>query len=138
MVLTAALQAGLRESGAVNLIPQGAEEAMPMVAVRSAGLAFDSIIGFHDDCADGKAMIRSIVNEEYLQTLVHVANMRFKENSQRTERFQELLLRPALSRHLGSYGKQEDWEPADARRQRKRAEGLRLKQEISSKTVSEE
>ncbi|KAI9721269.1 MAG: hypothetical protein M1812_002431 [Candelaria pacifica] len=137
-VLTAALQAGFRESGAINLISQGAEEAMPMVAVRSAGLAFDSIIGCHVNGLDDNAVVRSLVSEEYLQTLIQVANMRFKDNSQRVKRFQELLLRPALSRHLGSHGKQEDWEPADIRRQRKRAEGLKLSQQLASNTVSEE
>ncbi|KAI9701228.1 MAG: hypothetical protein M1836_001897 [Candelina mexicana] len=138
VVLAAALQAGFRESGAINLVSQGTEGAMPMLAVRSAGLSLDSIIGFHDDGSDGLTVIQSLVSEQYLQTLVQVVNMRFKDNSQRVERFQGLLLRPALSRNLGPHGNHENWERADIRRQRKKAEGLKLKQELASKTVSEE
>jgi len=82
-----------------------------MVAVRSTGLAFDAIIGFQEE--DGTNM--SIVDEAYLRSLVGIANDRFRVNAERIERFRSALL-----------GKEQvsEWEDAEARRRRKREEGL--------------
>jgi len=95
-----------------------------MVAVRTAGLAFDSIIGYMDD----GGRIGPMVAEEYLRTLVEVANERFTTNGERKERFRAALLRAVEAD--GKKGEARvDWEPADQRRDRKRVEGLKRKKE---------
>lgn len=111
-VLSAALEAGFRESGAVGLKSSGDSAPTPMVAVRSTGLAFDAIIGYQDN----NGINTSMVDEAYLRALVSVANDRFHVNAERIERFRSALLgRPhALER-----------EDVEARRQRKRDDGLR-------------
>lgn len=89
--LSAALQAGLRESGINGVLDSGSHRATPMVAVRSSGLAFDCIIGHASLCEEGKAV--PMVSENYLRTLVAVANQRFEVNKERTKRFREALLK---------------------------------------------
>ncbi|KAJ9635373.1 hypothetical protein H2199_008376 [Coniosporium tulheliwenetii] len=125
-VLSAALTAGFRESGAVSLTSTGNGEEIPMVAVRSTGLAFDSIVGY--ETAEGKVV--SIVDEPYLQALVAIANERFCVNTERIQRFRSAVLKqyqelPESSKHspdrqVANSG----WEDAEARQQRKREEGL--------------
>jgi tRNA wybutosine-synthesizing protein 3 len=83
-VLNAASQAGFRESGAVGIAPAKDGSTSPMVAVRSAGFSFDSIVGFQAD--DGR--IVSLVDEGYLHVLLGLSNERFKTNSERIGRFQ--------------------------------------------------
>jgi tRNA wybutosine-synthesizing protein 3 len=83
-VLNAASQAGFRESGAVGVAPSKDGSTSPMVGVRSAGLSFDSIVGFEND--DGS--IVSLVDEGYLSVLLALSNVRFKTNSERIGRFQ--------------------------------------------------
>ncbi|KAH7064996.1 methyltransferase TYW3-domain-containing protein [Macrophomina phaseolina] len=124
-VLSAALQAGFRESGAVGLQANTDGSVTPMVAVRSIGLTFDSIIAYEHD--DGRRA--SVVSEEYLRSLVELANERFAVNTERIERFRAHLV--AQFRQPGedtkpSMGKKgyPGWEDAAARRERKRAEGL--------------
>ena len=55
-----------------------------MVAVRSSGLAFDSIVGYlsHDK-------IVPMVSGAHLTTLITLANARFKTNEERKSRFEE-------------------------------------------------
>ncbi len=62
-----------------------------MVAVRSSGLAIDSVIGFSSS-ATGNEEVRPMVTESYLRTLLQVANERFEINTQRTERFRQAFL----------------------------------------------
>ena len=94
----------------------------PMVAIRSNGLAMDSIIGIVDD-ASGK--VRSVVEAAYIAMLVRVGNMRFKENAVRMER-----LAAGLDRVLSVQTRDDGgWEDRDARRARKRAEGLKRQEE---------
>jgi tRNA wybutosine-synthesizing protein 3 len=112
-LLRAAFDAGFRESGAMTLSEH------PMIAVRSVGLAFDSIIGYLD--ASGEAV--SIVDEPYLQLLHGVANDRFKTNSERINRFREALIPP-------NPDVKSDWEDASARKERKRREGLALRDRL--------
>ncbi|KAF2446926.1 hypothetical protein P171DRAFT_471362 [Karstenula rhodostoma CBS 690.94] len=127
-VLTAALSAGFRESGAVSLAPSKSGEINPMVAVRSTGYSFDSIIGYHNSSGQNIAL----VDEEYLQTLVHVANERFQINKERIARFRTALLQ--------QYGPQptespvSGWEDAEARKARKRAEGFARQQALKEQT----
>ena len=114
------MTSGFRESGISSISPDG----NVMVAVRTAGLAFDSIVGYMDI----GGQLRPMVTEEYLRTLVEVANERFTTNSGRKERFKAALLRAVeVSKAKGEV--RNDWEPADERRERKRAEGLKRKEE---------
>ncbi|KPM37901.1 hypothetical protein AK830_g8663 [Neonectria ditissima] len=125
LLLRCGLQAGFRESGAINLLPSGKDGATPMVAIRSMGLAFESLVGQQ---VNGSR--RRLVSPEYLQTLVQIANERFAENTKRIERFRAAF-RDAVSGvsapKLNPEGN--EWEDPAARRERKRAEGLRKKAE---------
>ncbi|KAL9007598.1 MAG: hypothetical protein Q9180_009617 [Flavoplaca navasiana] len=104
-ILSAAISAGFRESGVQSLKNLTDPNAIPLVAVRSAGLAFESVIGIVRgdsvqplyDCAsneDGRQeeeVIEALVGEEYLEMLVDVANERFEANSERIRRFEAAL-----------------------------------------------
>lgn len=121
MTLTAGLSAGFRESGAVSLASTRASEVNPMVAIRSTGYSFDSIIGYQDDHGRNIA----IVDERCLQTLVAIANDRFVINAERIARFRTALVaafQPPACEVAGS--SRPDWEDADERKRRKREEGL--------------
>ncbi|KAF4635911.1 hypothetical protein G7Y89_g2187 [Cudoniella acicularis] len=85
-VLAAALQAGFRESGALNLTSSFAEQPTPMVGIRSMGLALESLIGFEHD---GQELCT--VPEWQLKNLLEISNDRFVENTKRIERFRTLL-----------------------------------------------
>jgi tRNA wybutosine-synthesizing protein 3 len=94
----------------------------PMVAIRSNGLALDAIIGVLD--ADGN--VQKIVSDEYIAMLVRVGNMRFQENDKRIEKLtrnlEEALFAPKEEKDVP--------EDKEARRERKRLEGLRRQQEM--------
>lgn len=114
-VLSTSLSAGFRESGAVSL------GTSPMVAVRSNGLSFDSVVGYQDD--DG--LLQSIVSEEYLQTLVTLANKRFVLNSERIARFKNSLLSNFSSAEGDAAGHSANLQiERIARREKKRRQGL--------------
>lgn len=105
---------------------------MPMVAVRTMGLGFSSLIGY--ETKDGTR--RAAVSISYLRTLLEVGNARFAENAKRIDRFRTAL-RDAVAGQVqrGTVGVGEDgvgWEDAVARRERKRAEGLRRKAEMAA------
>jgi tRNA wybutosine-synthesizing protein 3 len=119
-ILTAALAAGFRESGAVSLGSTKTGESTPIVAVRSAGYSFDSIIGYQD----GEGRNIALVDERYLRTLVDVTNERFKVNTDRLTRFRNALLESYQSKPSTGASSNPDWEDADARKRRKRKEGL--------------
>jgi tRNA wybutosine-synthesizing protein 3 len=114
-VLAAASSAGFRESGlqslrclaslddagdATSLPPS----SFPMVAVRSSGLALESIIGCSSDddqpsrssegvpVTGANSLVQSLVTEEYLAMLVSIANERFIVNKARVSRFRTHLL----------------------------------------------
>ena len=119
--------AGFRESGAVSLGSSKSGEANPVVAVRSTGYSFDSIIGYQDN--EGRNI--SLVDGEHLRTLVCIANERFKINLERIARFRTQLLgsyQPASISGLPD----SNWEDADVRKQRKRAEGLARQQALQT------
>ncbi|OJD35207.1 trna wybutosine-synthesizing protein [Diplodia corticola] len=118
-VLSAALQAGFRESGAVGLHPNTDGSITPMVAVRSIGLTFDSVIA----CEDAAGRMVPVVDEQYLQSLVELANERFSVNTERIARFRAQLLAQFQKAGEGKKG-HAGWEDAATRRERKRAEGL--------------
>lgn len=113
--------AGFRESGAVSLVSSKAGEANPVVAVRSTGYSFDSIIGYQN--TEGHNI--SLIDESHLQTLVQIANERFKINAERIARFRTQLLDSYRPAPMPTSGLPKPvWEDADARKQRKREEGL--------------
>ncbi|KAI1129323.1 methyltransferase TYW3-domain-containing protein [Nemania abortiva] len=122
LLLRSGLQAGFRESGAVNITSTTADAATPIVAIRSMGLSFESLVGIQEDGAT-----KCTVSDDYLRGLVHIANERFEENRKRIERFRIAVLEASclLKKKDGT-----EWEDAQARRERKRAEGLRRKAEL--------
>lgn len=121
------MSAGFRESGIHGIT---GHDPNPMVAIRTMGLSFSSIIAY----ASPSGEIKPMVPEPYLRTLVQIANERFVVNAERTERFRRALLRLDVKVKEGEDG---EWEPADVRRERKRAEGLRRKREVELQRTSE-
>ncbi|PYH79840.1 COG1590 domain protein [Aspergillus uvarum CBS 121591] len=142
-VLSAASSSGFRESGLQSLRCLDADDAdgpSPIVAVRSAGMALESLIGYceekeiDDDGGESEPIIRSLVTEEYLEMLIAISNERFVINSERKERFRSSLVEMCSADHaLGVKAKGKakpvGWEDPAARRERMRAEGLRKKQQ---------
>lgn len=151
-VLSAAATSGFRESGLQSLrCLEGENGPSPVVAVRSAGLSLESVIGYcefsdeEDDTSSKEPVIRSLVTEEYLQMLVAISNERFSINAERKERFRTSLLNLcSRKQYSGSRtkpkAKPEGWEDPAARRERKRAEGLMRKKvlEAQAKTADNE
>jgi tRNA wybutosine-synthesizing protein 3 len=83
-------------------------------------LALESIIGtvVEDEGEDGQEVVKQVVEEGYLEMLAQLANERFAANTERIERFRAELLR-SQGRDGGKV-----WGDKEARRARKRAEGL--------------
>lgn len=134
--MSAALQAGFRESGALNLVSSGTEPATPMVAVRSMGLALESLIGYH---FDGKELC--MVSPTDLQLLVEISNERFNENEKRISRFRTLLNQLSLGDAKEECKKGENgeaWEDPIVRRERKKAEGLLRRQQLKDSEEREQ
>ncbi|RAL59058.1 hypothetical protein DID88_008976 [Monilinia fructigena] len=126
--LSAALQAGFRESGALNLISTTSEPATPMVGIRCMGLTLESLVGVYHEASDQGVCL---VNDGQLGTLMRISNERFEENTKRIERFRVLFneaMNPVEKKRVGKNG--EDWEDPQARKERKRAEGLRKAREL--------
>ncbi|RLL94038.1 hypothetical protein CFD26_102838 [Aspergillus turcosus] len=151
-VLSAAATSGFRESGLQSLrCLEGENGPSPIVAVRSAGLSLESVIGYcefsdeEDDTSSKEPVIRSLVTEEYLQMLVAISNERFSINAERKERFRTSLLNLCSGEQSSGSrtrlkAKPEGWEDPAARRERKRAEGLMRKKvlEAQAKTADNE
>ncbi|KAF1966232.1 hypothetical protein BU23DRAFT_487305 [Bimuria novae-zelandiae CBS 107.79] len=132
-VLTPALGAGFRESGAVSLTPSKTGELNPMVAVRSTGYSYDAVIGYHNDSEGNIAL----VDENYLKTLVNLANERFHINTERIARFRSALLHQYQAQAVRSSSLSvPEWEDAKARKRRKREEGLARQQALKAQGVS--
>jgi tRNA wybutosine-synthesizing protein 3 len=133
-VLSAASSAGFRESGAMSLSTNQDGSVTPMVAVRSTGLAFDTVIGYQNP---GEEII-SIVTEAHLKLMLDIAHERFKVNTERIQRFRTGLLssqRTAKSANgRKTFG---EWEDKDTRQARKREEGL-IKQRILQQMKNED
>ena len=162
------MEAGFRETGAVSVQPKTIssfssshtppssssqqdspqQTATPIVAVRSMGLSFESLVGF--ESGDGSSR-RPLVSVEYLGLLVRIANERFKENEKRIARFQTALEGAMAAAELehgtdGSNKRQkkqkekggEEWEDAEARRERKRQEGLAKKEAAAAVRKAQE
>lgn len=145
-VLTAASNAGFRESGLQSLrcletTPDNSSTdsstPSPIVAVRSSGLSLESIIGYCEETPDGgEPVMRSLVTEEYLKMLVALSRERFIVNRGRVERFRSKLLElyAAASSPTASTKskKPPGWEDPQVRREKKRAEGLQRKAEAEA------
>lgn len=131
-ILSAASSSGFRESGIQGLRCLDDPDSFPIVAVRSSGLALESVIGYVEDepsagagATNGKApVMKSLVSESYLRMLVDLANERFDTNANRRERFRTKLLELCNFHSLASSRRRPGWEDPDLRRARKRAEGL--------------
>ena len=123
-VLAAAINAGFRESGVQSLKNLDDPKAFPMVAIRSSGISLSSLLGYAIDVNE-EDEINCIVEESYLQLLLHIANDRFLENSKRVDRFQSQLLQSVRKR-------ERHWEDGQVRRERLKAQGLgeRRKREL--------
>lgn len=126
LALNAALAAGFRESGISGILDNKGHQANPMVAVRSSGLAMDSIIGFQTS-RDGIESMCPMVSEAHLRILAQVANERFEVNTQRMERFRQAFVEQVS---CGSLNGESAFEPADVRKERKRREGLLHQQAV--------
>ena len=143
-LLSAAINAGFRESGVQSLRHLDDPEACPMVAVRTAGLGVESIIGHagvHDAMAldhqrvEGDELYateyEALVTEEYLGILVGIADERFKANKHKISRFRTCL-REAMALQSRKEHDAAEWEDTEIRRQRKREEGLRASHDKKS------
>jgi tRNA wybutosine-synthesizing protein 3 len=135
-ILTAAINAGFRESGIQSLKNLEDANVFPMVAIRTAGLALESIVGVVSEREENEypntEEVEILVSEGYLTMLVKLANERFKNNAERMRRFKEDLFR----REAGSEASLE-WEDSKARQERKRAEGLKLQEEVRNRRMKE-
>lgn len=115
-----------------------------MLAIRSAGMGFGSVVGvfddddFHND-HDSVGRIRGLVSGEILRFILRVANDRFVENGLRRERFAEGVRRLLVQRQDERFvrvggGVDGDgdsagsgWEDRDVRAARMRKEGLAIR-----------
>lgn len=127
-VLAAAINAGFRESGVQSLKNLDDANAFPMVAIRSSGLALESVVGvgIDKDGVDGvgdEVSVDSIVSEEGLDLLLKLANVRFSVNTERMRRFEDELFSKEARRKAV-------WEDGATRRARKQAEGLRKQNKL--------
>ncbi|KAL8799801.1 MAG: hypothetical protein Q9182_005633 [Xanthomendoza sp. 2 TL-2023] len=142
-ILSAAISAGFRESGVQSLKNLTDPNALPMVAVRSAGLAFESVIGVihtplnppqalhrgdledeQEQQEDKEGIAEALVDENYLEMLVDIANERFEANTERIRRFEEALFGKAGTKS------ECEWEDRATRNERKRREGLARREEM--------
>ncbi|KAK4634800.1 tRNA wybutosine-synthesizing protein 3 [Fulvia fulva] len=114
----AAYNSGFRESGIWSIT---GTDPTPYVAVRTQGLALESVVAY----VDSNGTIKPMVTEQYLRSMLEVANERFASNAQRKERFRHAFLSTTSSRTSPP-----NWEPTDVRNARKRAEGLKRKEEL--------
>jgi tRNA wybutosine-synthesizing protein 3 len=132
MILKCGLQAGFRESGTVSLLDtttkagEVVDAATPIVAIRSMGLSFESLIGM----VGPRGRRKAVVSMDYLRMLVTIGNERFVENEKRIARFLDALRSEVKKQEAGQgdgngNGKSEK----ELRRERKMAEGLRRQAE---------
>jgi tRNA wybutosine-synthesizing protein 3 len=135
LVLKCGLQAGFRESGAVNVVSAREDEPVtPMVAIRSMGLGLESLVGVQKEHE-----IKQTVSDDYLHALLDISNDRFGENRRRIERFRGALMQ--LTATAAQSQKKKDgteWEDANTRRERKKAEGMRRKAHLDQARKSRE
>lgn len=127
-LLSAAINAGFRESGVQSLRALDDPSAGVMVAIRTAGLAFETVVGV----VEGQD-IRRIVDEDYLAMCAKIVNERFKWNDARRERLRAEIRRFGARQQVAS-----SWEDEDQRKARKRREGLRRQQQKHDHAVEQD
>lgn len=127
-LLAAAINAGFRESGVQSLRALEDPTVGVMLAIRTAGLAFETVVG----TVEGEHGLKKIVSEEYLAMCARVVNQRFKWNDERRERLRAEIRRVGDQQLLASA-----WEDESLRRARKRREGL-LRQQQQKRVASVE
>ncbi|KAK8005179.1 tRNA wybutosine-synthesizing protein [Apiospora arundinis] len=144
LLLRCGLQAGFRESGAINLTATtgggGVETTpTPMVAIRCMGLTFESLVGVKKEGSGGGEKVECTVPPAYLRTLVDVGNERFAENTRRIQRFRSAVLEATAPASTGPKMKGDGsiWEDAETRRERKKAEGLKRKAALQNQQQSQ-
>lgn len=128
-ILAAAINAGFRESGVQSLKNLDDANAFPMVAIRSSGLALESVVGFMSEVDRTDNAVHALVGENYLQMLIQLANQRFRTNTERIKRFEEDLFRRKVVPSAS-------WEDSNARQARKRAEGLKLQEALRTEHIN--
>lgn len=142
LLLRCGLQAGFRESGAINLTAPALAAAgteatpTPMVAIRCMGLTFESLVGVKEG-----DRVQCTVTPAYLRTLVDIGNERFAENTRRIQRFRSAVLEAvAAPASSGSKIKGDGsvWEDAQARRERKKGEGLKRKEALQNQQIHDQ
>lgn len=137
-ILAAAINAGFRESGIQSLKNLDDFNAFPMVAIRTAGLAFESLVGVvsnrtqdQEDGPESEEHITRIVSKAYLKLLTGIANERFKMNAVRIQRFEQDLFKR-------EEGHEQTWEDSKSRQERKRAMGLEQQQTLRKAQINQE
>ena len=137
-ILAAAINAGFRESGIQSLKNLQDPNAFPMVAIRTAGLAFESLIGVipsrkldENEGEEDEEHVTKIVTEAYLELLVSIGNERFKVNAERMRRFEQALFKR-------EEGVGDLWEDSKRRQERKRAEGLEQRRMLQKSQRNQE
>lgn len=95
----------------------------PMVAIRTQSLNLDCVVGV---TSSDSSAIHPLVTKEYIQLLLQVCNERFVENKKKMDKLSgdlEKVLFPAPA-------EPSNWEDAEARKLRKREEGLARADEV--------
>ena len=128
-LLAAAINAGFRESGVQSLKALDDPEGGVMLAVRTSGIVFETIVGTLQEDEHGRGSLHTMVTEGYLQMCAIVINERFEWNEVRKQR-----LTKEVAKILQREKQDKAWEDEDARARRKREEGLRRQAEKSRAT----
>jgi tRNA wybutosine-synthesizing protein 3 len=124
-LLSAAVNSGFRESGVQSLKNLDDPNSCPMVAVRTAGLGLEAIIAsVIEENEERPGHFQHLVANDYGIVLLRLANKRFEANQQRIEKFR-VSLREVMASETTRVLQSETWESPEARRQRKRDQGLR-------------
>ncbi|RMZ81345.1 hypothetical protein DV738_g2142, partial [Chaetothyriales sp. CBS 135597] len=92
-LLAAAINAGFRESGVPSLKVLEEPEKGVMVAIRTAGLAFSTVVGDVTLGQEESKSRRVVVSEDYLRMCLGVVDERFKANEERKKRLEEEIRR---------------------------------------------
>jgi tRNA wybutosine-synthesizing protein 3 len=86
LLIQAATAAGFPETCAVNLLGDSNMPAKPMVAIRSAGMAFESLLGSQN--RSGRRTL--MANMFGINAMADIAVKRFAENEKRRDRFENM------------------------------------------------
>jgi tRNA wybutosine-synthesizing protein 3 len=134
-LLAAAINAGFRESGVQSLkaLDPDYDGDGVMVAIRTNGIVFESVIGLYNFPSDTAA---AVVSEEYLAMCAGIVQERFRWNELRKARLVHEL--DGALKRMGTGKNAKQTESKDDRRQRKRREGLAIqkKQQAARREAS--